>query len=612
MSSEPFDLWDHWSASQIETFEMCNRKWWYNKRLKLKVPPTKSTNTGSLVHGEIERYLETGDESKLGIIARSGLTKLRELRALNPCVELPIGVDKRKGLGTGSPLILLAGVPGEGYIDVYVPGKHAIPQVWDHKTTGQMRYAKSEAELRLNHQLISYARAAQVVEGKLDSPIEVGHIVYLTESPYTNRVTGTTLSPEHIEKRIQVLDGVVSLMKQVADVRNEISVTPTWEACSAYRGCPFKERCHSTRNIKRLTSPPGAHMTLAEKLAAARGTPVTAPAAITAGPTPSDPTAALKAKLAATRAAPVTGVVPPDAPLHDVTPVTVPLIGNAPATPAVVPETVGVRKPRGSKDILISGGWSTAQYDTMTIASVKRVIAEKLIARMPNTAGWDVTPAGELVEVVVEAKAEVVEAPTDSIDLTSEAALRTGLELGWTETALTEVMSDTVYAQVIEGRLRAEEWTLSTDGDTLTAVPKPEPVAAPAAEVPKTRTRKAKTLTEANPNAADQTDTLDGGTGMVEPTLVLLIDAVPVRGTLGDVTPLENWLQQFCDTVAKHNSAPYYNAADQFNGGLKQVVGLVAANIPTGVFSANSSLPLTNAVLEILLPYANLVIRGVR
>ena len=472
MSSQPFDEWDHWSASQIETFDLCNRKWWYNKRLKLPAPGTKSTNLGTLCHSEAEKYLETGDESVLGVIMRPGLENLRELRARNPQIEVPIGKNKRKGLGNGKPLITLAGLPGEGYIDVALP-----LEIWDHKTAGNLRYAKGEAELKTNHQGIIYARAAQVLADDFTSPVRFGHLVYLTVPPHTHRRTFVDLTPEHIDNRIAVLEKIVTEMKVVADVRSEISVTPTWSACSAYGGCPFKDRCHATRNINRLTQPQGTHMTLAEKLAASRG--ITQVPAQPAPPATNGTVSALQAKLAAARGQPVTGVVPPDAPLHDLPteaekaaagpteealasatqggadaarankPRTSPFKADNPlsaawlagwdsAGPVTSPAetTTRTRKPRGGRDKAIALGWTGEQYDAMTVESAGRVVDEQLAFRGTGT-GWDVTGLGFLEEVMVEEKEDTAE----PIDINSIEALNAGMTLGWDEEALTNVMS---------------------------------------------------------------------------------------------------------------------------------------------------------------------------
>jgi len=95
--------------------------------------------------------------------------------------------------------------------------------------------------------------------------------------------------------------------------------------------------------------------------------------------------------------------------------------------------------------------------------------------------------------------------------------------------------------------------------------------------------------------------------------LILLIDVVALRGDLGPVTPLEDWYAEFANAVATHNNVAHYSVVDQYNGGLKQVVGLIAANVPaSGVFSVDTRLPLSASALEILLPYATLALRGVR
>jgi hypothetical protein len=49
-----------WSASQVDTFQGCNRKWWFNKILGLEIPQHPSAAIGSAVHAELEGYL-TGE-----------------------------------------------------------------------------------------------------------------------------------------------------------------------------------------------------------------------------------------------------------------------------------------------------------------------------------------------------------------------------------------------------------------------------------------------------------------------------------------------------------------------------------------------------------------------
>ena len=46
------------SPSQIDSYTMCPRKWWYKSFVKLPEPPTKATTLGDVGHSVIGRFLE--------------------------------------------------------------------------------------------------------------------------------------------------------------------------------------------------------------------------------------------------------------------------------------------------------------------------------------------------------------------------------------------------------------------------------------------------------------------------------------------------------------------------------------------------------------------------
>ena len=50
------------SPSQLETFELCPRKWWFLKKLRLPTRQQKGASFGTVLHGVIERYL-TADKT---------------------------------------------------------------------------------------------------------------------------------------------------------------------------------------------------------------------------------------------------------------------------------------------------------------------------------------------------------------------------------------------------------------------------------------------------------------------------------------------------------------------------------------------------------------------
>jgi hypothetical protein len=63
--------------------------------------------------------------------------------------------------------------------------------------------------------------------------------------------------------------------------------------------------------------------------------------------------------------------------------------------------------------------------------------------------------------------------------------------------------------------------------------------------------------------------------------------------------------------VAENAKVPHYSMIP-YAQGPAQVAALVSTNPPKGIILADTRLPATNAVLEVLLPYAVEVVRGVR
>ena len=50
------------SASQYETFQMCPRKWWFAKVLRLKEPQTRAQTFGTVLHNVGERFFKADDQ----------------------------------------------------------------------------------------------------------------------------------------------------------------------------------------------------------------------------------------------------------------------------------------------------------------------------------------------------------------------------------------------------------------------------------------------------------------------------------------------------------------------------------------------------------------------
>ena len=74
---------------------------------------------------------------------------------------------------------------------------------------------------------------------------------------------------------------------------------------------------------------------------------------------------------------------------------------------------------------------------------------------------------------------------------------------------------------------------------------------------------------------------------------------------------LDTILAPLMAKVAENAKVPHYSMIP-YAQGPAQVAALVSVKPPTGIVVADTRLPATNAVLEVLLPYAVEVVRGGR
>jgi hypothetical protein len=91
--------------------------------------------------------------------------------------------------------------------------------------------------------------------------------------------------------------------------------------------------------------------------------------------------------------------------------------------------------------------------------------------------------------------------------------------------------------------------------------------------------------------------------------LRLYVDCRP--GKADGAVELADFLAPLMAKVAENAKVPHYSMIP-YAQGPAQVAALVSVKPPSGIVIADTRLPATNAVLEVLLPYAVEVVRGVR
>jgi hypothetical protein len=243
----------YFSPSATDKFRRCLRLYAFEYNEKIKPPPSDKQEFGLEVHKQLERWLKKGkrpDDSSAGLTAQQAIDK-GWLPKPNPklLVESMFEFSIRKGLGIA------------GYIDCLVPPEitGAEPLIIDHKTTSDLRWAKSEEELLLDPQVLIYCIRAMLL---YKSPKARARWIYYAAS---NPKDGSPRKPRGAKpvevlisnqnsKVMGVIENLVTDLEAMAVIRKEnksgLSFEPNPEACGRFGGCPHLDRCNLTPGDK--------------------------------------------------------------------------------------------------------------------------------------------------------------------------------------------------------------------------------------------------------------------------------------------------------------------------------------------------------------------------
>lgn len=649
----------HWSATQVTTFRLCQRKWYLNKIVGMEQPETQALRDGKRYAEEAEQFFLTGETDGLSSVTRPLVALAASGKIPGPRtrpgstlhVEHPIGVDRRALNASGVALLAVDGLPAEGYMDL-LDLRAGYPVVWDQKTTKDRKWIKEPDQLRTDVQMTLYAAATvlrhQTVYGCAPEAVGVAHIA-LIKPP--KAAEGVVVGPvyldlDHIEHQWQGIQATVREMAQVALAPAPDRVTPTWSACTAFGGCAFLDTCKSIKTLNQGSTTMSLLSDLAAKRAAALASPATptaAPVAVRPGLaasiaaqlakpgqiTPSDaPTSPSLAGIAAAlkpgAVRPVIAAVPTPVvfPLiAEVAPVVVPVVAVvelAPVVAAVEVVAAAKRQPRNGTPRLVALGWSEVE-----------------VSRMSCERKHEILDGGLKPPPVVEEQAEVTDrdqpaAPTEFVDwdLNSEVSLNEALRLGWDYTQLL-VVSDEIFGRILTESLLASEWEIDGDGFDLTRRKPPAPVVeAPVVEVVEVAAPvvvEAPVVEVADPvvvrdpvetqacmdRIIQSQDAWDKFTYETEtlapPTLTLLIGCRPSKGM--EYRELSDLLEPAMREIETLKRVSYWDLLP-YNEGGKLLATSLLLNAPTGVVVVDPAAPYANAVLAVLLPMASVVVRA--
>lgn len=259
------------SPSQMDTFDTCQRKWAWQYIAGIRSPPHHSAQLGVDIHLVLEHFLRSGTppniKSRIGKIAHAMIPPLPPPGIAN--VERSFNFRTRRGHNyTGKidfsfdgrlfqqepPQQIVAQDPNTGLWQIisgatsqlYLP-QFPLPLIGDHKTTGDLQYAKTERELHNNVQAVIYAMAGFIGFNTDVIDLLWNYGTTKDKEPKNHPVRTRVYLPTVLEKFENVVEPLASVIVSLHHSRpHPLSLPPTPSACSAYGGCPHVDRCKLT------------------------------------------------------------------------------------------------------------------------------------------------------------------------------------------------------------------------------------------------------------------------------------------------------------------------------------------------------------------------------
>jgi len=650
------------SASQITTFRDCRRMWWFQSIMGLPTPQRASAALGEAVHTQLEKYLDDGtlpDESQAGKIAKAGLplnpkpgTVWTEVSMSGKGRDRKDVPDDEVPVPGGMPRLVIAGMPINGYIDVLDVSANK-PVVLDHKTTSSLDWAKTKDDLVEDVQMTiygSYALDVCASMGVHADVVEAGHIVYLTKGlPFAQRTT-VNLTREHLASERKKIAETIEEMKETAKASTPTAVPGEASVCNKYGGCHFKDKCSALGVLSGMDT----------SIFSRFSTPTSNPVPASKIPVPSkesDPVstvdplaalAALRAKKAAAAAANPESQPAPKIPTPAVAAVeSAPPVAATVAVPAAASSAVNA---------------TLAKYGITRPATQSETPAQSIVpADVPRQEKVSLAPASEAPAVVAAAPVPPAAAETEEKSVRKPKGFLAKLTvLEWTPQQIERMNAEAMRA-AIDGSLNGKAYSVRPDGSIyIPGVGALDTASVPLSEMPfeseedeakflKVFPEEAENVAAAKARAAatvapsesvhpsQQSAALASPApgipapvvaapvaaapvAATAPSLVLYVDCSPEKGREREYVLLEDYIQPMLPLVVEaynrgckkdDEKVPFYSLIP-YARGPGFVAALVMAAPPVGVIVANTRFPATNAVLEVLIPMADVVVRGTR
>lgn len=260
------------SVTQLETAELCIRKWWNQYVDKLPVPQMKPQTFGTVLHAIADRFLSadalgrdmngqpvelyppgwthaanrfTGESEGEVTPAEQDIIKQLVDQAITSGVLQRASGESMVEFEFLVPLI--DDIKVKGLIDYLYP--HTVE---DHKSTSSMRWAKSPRKLRESIQMMLYAGI--YLEGfgpeeRVPAQITLRHNAFCKDQDDLRvRKTEVQVTAKEVDdfkaNHIVPLALKMKALKETAKSWSDCPDPPNFaHACNAYGGCPFRGIC---------------------------------------------------------------------------------------------------------------------------------------------------------------------------------------------------------------------------------------------------------------------------------------------------------------------------------------------------------------------------------
>ncbi len=299
--AEPGAWYHVFSASQIETFLDCRRKWAWDKIARIPRPTNGSAALGDRVHAQLEGYLDGGSFDftevvsgrKVAEIAASSIHLLPE-----PCAPGPEGETEaeqvarhaRHGMAiegefrwqsestkfvyTGRKdlqLVDSGAIPGlaeENGLEVDELGRTGVPAVLDHKSTSSFQYVKEKDVLEWDVQANLYAYDLIATTGAEQADLVWNYMK--TRGANDARRVHLRVHRDQAKQRFALIQDVAKDMATIRDRAPKFSnaprdglegppdmgqewretlaafvegISPNANACEKFGGCSYRHVC---------------------------------------------------------------------------------------------------------------------------------------------------------------------------------------------------------------------------------------------------------------------------------------------------------------------------------------------------------------------------------